>query len=68
MSKASEIILFNEASDYQAMHSIRRDLTKVSSKLEGMQKSKIKEVKDLAIAGEKMVDKLRSDIFKFPEN
>jgi hypothetical protein len=68
MSKASEIILFNEVSDYQVMHSIRRDLTKVSSKLEGMTKSKIKEVKDLATVSEKVVDRLRSDIFKLPEN
>ena len=67
MSKASVILGLDEGTDYQNLHSVRRDLTSISSKLAGLSRSKLSDVKKIASNGEKVVDKLRQEIFKLPE-
>jgi len=56
-----------ERSDYGALQAIRRDLTDISRKLEGLKRSKLKDVQAIAKEGESLIDGLRRKIFDLPE-
>jgi hypothetical protein len=58
---------YDEGSDYEAIHTVRRDLTNVSRKLEGLKRSKLKDVQAIAKEGESLIDGLRRKIFDLPE-